>query len=285
MNSLLISPLRNGDARSAERILAHYLVEREQADRLRNASKDERKTLYTAVYDEMLRRVPDHPRLTRKHSPGLAEAAVREVMRPLLPMLNSDMRFLEIGAGSCALSIAVAPHVRRAIAYEVSNEIVKNVQLPENCCVLIGDGTSIALPDASVDFVFSNQLMEHIHPDDALAQLMEIRRVLAPNGRYLCITPNAVSGPHDVSLYFDNQARGFHLKEYTIRELSNLFKSVGFHRTHVLGYSRGFSFGIPLWLATLVESILNMLPHGIRRTIGTRWPLKAIVGIRIMGLR
>ena len=63
--------------------------------------------------------------------------------------------------------------------------------------------------------------MEHLHPDDALEQLQNIYSALVPGGIYLCITPNRLSGPQDVSRDFDMVATGFHLKEYTISELSN----------------------------------------------------------------
>jgi hypothetical protein len=59
--------------------------------------------------------------------------------------------------------------------------------------------------------------MEHLHPEDALEQLQKIRRTLARGGVYVCITPNRVNGPHDVSGLFDDEARGLHLREYSTR--------------------------------------------------------------------
>ena len=41
-------------------------------------------------------------------------------------------------------------------------------------------------------------------------------------GVYICITPNRVSGPHDVSRGFDEVATGFHMHEYTGREIRPL---------------------------------------------------------------
>ncbi len=37
----------------------------------------------------------------------------------------------------------------------------------------------------SIDLVISNQLMEHLHPDDAYDQLREVYRVLRDGGRYV----------------------------------------------------------------------------------------------------
>ena len=64
------------DPRSPDRILDHYHIEKELADRLRNSTRDERKSLYTAVYNELFQRVPDHPQLTRKRD---GDASSREV--------------------------------------------------------------------------------------------------------------------------------------------------------------------------------------------------------------
>ena len=53
-----------------------------------------------------------------------------------------------------------------------------------------------------------------MHLADAEAQLREMQRVLSPGGAYWCRTPNRVTGPHDISCFFDQVATGFHLLEY-----------------------------------------------------------------------
>ena len=83
--------------------------------------------------------------------------------------------------------------------------------------VVLSDGVSVEVPAASVTLAYSNQLMEHLHPDDALVQLRNIVRALAPGGLYVR-HPNRLTGPHDISMYFDRVATGFHLKEYTATE-------------------------------------------------------------------
>lgn len=52
-----------------EQIREYYEIEKELANRLRYASKQERRYLYSSLYDELYRRVPLHPQLTRKLSP------------------------------------------------------------------------------------------------------------------------------------------------------------------------------------------------------------------------
>ena len=135
-------------------------------------------------------------------------------------------RVLEIGAGDCALSLALAAHARQVYAVEVSREIAHTEDAPENFELLITDGRSIPVEPNSVDVAYSNQLMEHLHPDDALEQLNGILSALRPGGKYICFTPNRLLGPSDISQYFEDEvASGFHLREYSNRELRDLFKA------------------------------------------------------------
>jgi hypothetical protein len=66
--------------------------------------------------------------------------------------------------------------------------------------------------------------------DDPFEQLQNLHRALVPGGMYLCITPNRLSGPHDVPGVFDHTASGFHLKEYTVGELARIFRRVGLRK-------------------------------------------------------
>jgi tetratricopeptide (TPR) repeat protein len=53
-------PFAPQDPRPPEQIREQYDVERELADRLRAASREERKQLYTELYEELFRRIPHH---------------------------------------------------------------------------------------------------------------------------------------------------------------------------------------------------------------------------------
>ncbi len=136
----------------------------------------------------------------------------------------------EIGPGRGRLAFALAPHAARVYGVDVSEIYLPSEGRPSNFEFRLSDGIHMPFPPNTLDVVISNQLMEHLHPDDAADQLREIQRVLKPGGAYVCVTPNPINGPHDLSAYFDDLvcpiknrnyvATGLHLKEYTSRELT-----------------------------------------------------------------
>ncbi len=273
------------DRRTPEQIREHYSIAKELAGRLRNASKQERRFLYASLYDELYRRVPFHPLLARKASPAETDNVVRSQMRFLRPFLNENTIFLEVGAGDCALAVALAGMVKQVYAVDVSDEITRDLVHPPNFQLILSDGSSIPVPPGKVDVVYSNQLMEHLHPDDAFEQLVNIYRALVPGGMYICITPNRLSGPHDVSRYFDEVATCFHLKEYTTNELSSLFRRAGFSRAKVYMGGKGRYIGLPASLFFLHEALLAKLPFRLRKVIARSLPVRFMLGIRLVGIK
>ena len=154
-----------------------------------------------------------------------------------------------------------------------------------NIEVVISDGTSLPVQPGSVDVAYSVQLMEHLHPDDALLQLTNVVRAVRPGGVYICITPNRVSGPHDVSRGFDKVATGFHLREYTGREIRKMFLSAGF--THIDFYAggRGHYIRIPAALGLPAETAFERLPMVVRRTKISALVAHVLLGLNIVATR
>lgn len=264
----------------------HYDVERELATRLRTAAKDQRRSLYSEVYNELYARVPDHPQLARKAArisrAQTVQAQLRFIKRFLM---RGDSRFLEVGAGDCALALEVAKRSAWVYAIDVSSGITEGVTPPPNFNLLLSDGCSIPVPPASVDVAYSNQLMEHLHPDDADEQLINIYRALKPGGVYICVTPNRLSGPHDVSDGFDQVATGFHLREYTVSDLKNLFARAGF--TAIGSYSAIHHAYVrtPMWIVALVESGLAKLPFTRRQRIARLPIVRGILGANLVATK
>lgn len=258
-----------GDQRTIERLRSHYEIEKQLASRLREAPPKDRLKLYSEVYNDLYRQIPDHEQLQMKAN---SEATERETARQfgvLRRFIKPSDVYCEIGVGDCALAIEVARHVTKVYAIDVSETITHNPKFPPNLELVLSDGISIPVPADAVDVVYSNQLMEHLHPDDAEQQINAIYRALKPGGRYVCITPNRLSGPHDISRHFDRPATGLHLKEYTNLELQTLFKRCGFRRMGIIVSWQSFVVPsiLPVWPFTALERGLSLLPDNLQQRV------------------
>jgi SAM-dependent methyltransferase len=269
--------------RSAASLRRHYEIERELADRLRNAPRAERRVLYSQVYNELFTRVHDHPQNVRKKDPARQADLTRRQLAMLGRFLTPETVYVEIGAGDCHLAMEVAQRVKHAYAVDVSDLIAGGEGRPERFTLLISDGVGINLPDGAATVAYSNQLMEHLHPDDARDQLGEIARVLAPGGRYVCVTPHRYSGPQDVSAGFDDEATGFHLKEYTYAEIRRLFREAGLGSTTMWVAVKGHFVRVPELGMLAAEWVLGMVPRRARKWIADGVLRSAFSQVRIVG--
>jgi len=264
-------------SRSMEQLRHHYEVEKALAARLRAAPREQRLHMLTGLYEQLFREVPDHPRRTRKYSPEASRRHVMAQMRFLRRFLRPAMTVLEIGPGDCAFAFEVAKSVRQVYGVDVDAVLSRSAQPPGNFELFLSDGVSVPVPPGSVDLAYSNQLMEHLHPEDAREQLRNIFAALAPGGVYVCITPNRLNGPHDVSRYFCEEPEGFHLKEYTVTELEALFLATGFRRIAAYARTKGVCIRVPLGMIRALEALLHRVPASKRRTLANRWPLRPLL--------
>jgi SAM-dependent methyltransferase len=230
------------DSRPPERLIAHYELERQLTDRLRASSQSERSRLYAEVYSELFDSLPDHPQKTASELPA---RRVADRMRLLRPLLKPGAVYLEVGCGSAALAFAMARRAGEVFGLDVTDALIDFAAAPSNFRFVRTKGVEIPLADGSVDLAHSDQLMEHLHSDDAEPQLSEINRVLKPGGQYLCATPSRVTGPHDISVFFDEVATGLHMREYDYRSLRALFLRNGFSRVRFPLVVRGYRLATP----------------------------------------
>jgi SAM-dependent methyltransferase len=263
----------------------HYDVEHALGERLRTSSAAERRALYGEIYNELFARVPDHPQLTRKVSPEMSRRKFMAEFRLIQRFITPQTEFLEVGAGDCALSLHVAKHVRRVTALDVSDTILRDIDAPSNVRLLVFDGCELPLEPGTIDVAYSNQVIEHLHPEDAALQVAGILRSLKPGGCYVCVTPNRLNGPHDISQFFDTVASGLHMKEYTYRELDVFFRGLGFDRTRACLGVKGHFAAVPVWCAGIIEAMLSILPARMRIAIGRTPLFEKLLIIRFVAYR
>jgi SAM-dependent methyltransferase len=277
--------LKRSTKRSEEQIREHYELEKVLANKLRQASQEERINLYSSVYDELYSKISHHPRNTKKKTPKQERADIARQLAILDKFLFQDTVYLEIGPGDCRLAFEVAKRVKQVYGVDVSEVITSHSAVPNNFKLGISDGTSVPVPHGIVDFAYSNQVMEHLHPEDALEQVVNIFNAIAPGGCFLCITPNRLNGPHDISMYFDEEATGLHLKEYTYRELRRLFKKVGFSKVFSYFGGKGKYGKIPVFIPIFAETILELFPFQLRRKIADLKLFRVLIRIQLIGVK
>jgi len=115
--------------------------------------------------------------------------------------------------------------------------------------------------------VYWNDVFEHICPDEIEDYLAKIHTLLVPGGSLVTITPNWLLRPSDVTGDFcplRTEARGLHLKEYRLAEVSGLLKKTGFRRVAtplVVSKTRIFMCGSGgRWWKQLCEPLIDRLP-------------------------
>lgn len=263
-----------------------YELEKRLAERLRRATKIQRQNLYGQVYDEFFQFAAKHPGIAHQDEGPEAVTRAHQKWQLVKRFAHQDATLLEIGAGNSAFATLAASHLQTVYALEVSAHAKpEHLDLPKNIIPLLSPTGLIPLPDAAADIVYSNQVMEHIHPEDAQGQLQDIYRVLKTDGVYVCMTPNRLSGPHDISKYFDDLATGLHLHEYTITELSKLFRGVGFSAIYIYAGGKGMYLRLPFVAFTLIEIILETLPRLLSKKIARWYPVRALLGITVVAIK
>lgn len=270
------------DDRSPDRVLEHYRLERKLANRLRSATRGARLALYTEIYKELFASLPDHPQRLRQHS-DTSHVAVQ--MRKIRNEIQRQSVFLEIGCGDAALGFAAAKTAHTVYGIDVTEALVDLQAAPSNFRFLRTDGIGIPLPNAATDFAFSNQLVEHLHPEDAADHVREVCRVLKPGGRYLCITPSRVTGPHDVSCYFEYESTGLHLREYDYGTLREIFCDAGFRAISCTTWIWGHRLWLPYSLLRAVEASLLSLPPHWRARLTRPGSVQAVLGLNLIATK
>lgn len=262
--------------------LDRYALETQLARRLREASPAARQELYQSVYKEYFHHFPPDPQSRESR-----EARARNTGMLLRQVAGAGDRVLEIGAGQGDLARWLAPFVGHVTAMDVVDVRPQGEVWPENITFQLTSGTSLPVADASFDVIFCNQVMEHIHPDDALHYLQSIHAALKPGGRFVNIVPHRLDGPHDVSREHDRIAAGFHLKEYFNHELVNIYKSIGFSSCYAFVGGGGRFRKVPVMVPLLAEKVMQSvpLPWKVKRDLCHRKLVRGIIGIRLVAVK
>ncbi len=256
--------------RTIEQLENHFKVESAIAACLKQADRNERARIYRTMYDELFAKVPDHPRLTRREDPKRTAAINLVKLRLLDRFLDDATVAVELGVGDCRFSFELCKHVGFVYGVDISDQSGAGNDVPENFKLVIYDGYNLPLEKNSVDVFFSDQLIEHLHPEDLALHFQMVREILKDGGIYVFRTPHRFTGPHDISMYFCDEPRGFHLKEWTYRELLPVLRELGYRSWRSYRSVKGRPIRVPVWCFILIESALKLLPDSTRRLLAYR---------------
>lgn len=260
--------------KNSEELQKQYLFEKELAEKLKNSSKDERKNLYSQIYNDF------ENKKFETSPPQNTSKKVNYRLKLVKKFTDPTKSLIEIGAGNCNFAIEIAKYVKNVIAIDVIDSPIK--ETPENYKYIRFDGFNIPTEPKSIDIAISDQVMEHIHEDDALDQLKNIYNCIKDSGKYICFTPNKTTGPWDISRHFDNEATGLHLKEYTYQEMSTLLKKVGFKKSEFYIGFKGHYLKAPTQILILLEKLFSKIPDRLRKFLAEKCYFRILFGINVI---
>jgi SAM-dependent methyltransferase len=252
--------------RTADQLEHHFQVERAIATRLLRADRSERTNLYRSMYDELFAQVPDHPRLTRRRNETATAAVNLERVKLLRRFLHPGAAVVEFGPGDCRLAFELCRYARSVCGVDISDQRgSSHEEPPANFTHVVYDGYHVPLDEQSADVVFSDQLIEHLHPLDTAHHFGLVHRLLKDGGVYVFRTPHRLTGPHDVSRYFGDEPRGFHLREWSYAELTGVLRDAGYRSWRALYGVKGRHVLVPACCLAAAESLLRACPRGLGR--------------------
>lgn len=179
---------------------------------------------------------------------------------------NPTDRLLDIGAGAGHTAIAFAPAVRQVIAYDLTPQMLEEVERNAaargitNLETRLGAAEALPYPDASFELV-SCRLTTHHFADLALA-LSEMARVLKPGGRLIIMDTTVPEDPeldrqiNEIEVLRDPS----HVRNYPASEWQSLVERVGLSVTFMEDsyYDEGDKMDFGAWTRRIGTSPENV---------------------------
>ena len=121
---------------------------------------------------------------------GGAEFAERIVADVAAPYLGPEVDVLELGCGGGKFSAHLRKRSRRLTCADISADMLARTRAH------VGEGDDVeflqlngrdfgGVPDASIDFVYSYDVLLHLQPQNVFSYLRDARRILRPGGIFM----------------------------------------------------------------------------------------------------
>jgi len=191
------------------------------------------------------------------------DATDDRVRSVVLRRIGSGQRVLEVGTGDGQTAYMLARQGNDVLSVDVSKLALERARAmwlddsDQSLDFAFGDARQLDVASESMDWVVSENMVEHITVDDMRRHLTQVRRVLRDGGSYLLYTPSR--------LWSGRVSAGFHLHVYTLRELCALLRAHGL---------------FPLWLEPrvlhCVGRLVPLAGPGLWPVFAYEWVLQAL---------
>lgn len=260
----------------------HFVLEKKLANELRNSNLQQRRSLYMRVYNDLFTTFPE----ITHNVDATIDQRLGWQLKFLGRLFDKNKVFMEIGSGDCLLAKELTKHFKKVVAFEVADAIPFVAGTPDNFELKIFNGFDMKEEPASYDIIYSNQVFEHLHPDDTIPLLQSYHKFLKTDGHLVIVTPNRLTGPHDVSRAFCEDAEGFHLKEYTYKELKAQLQATGYKKIRgYVGHKKLGYFGLGISWLVAAEKCFNILPGFIKKRVKHSSVLFNLFGLKITAVK
>ncbi len=251
----------------------HLELEKRLTAKLLESSPADRRSIFEQCYSELYEKLP-----------WLAGAGKDSEGDRWIALLIPGCRVYEVGSGSGNLSRRLAKAGFRVNATDITTLRGGDRTDTDGVTWSVTDGVRLSeyVAGETFDAVISDQVVEHLHPDDAPTHFSEAFVILRPGGRYVVRIPHSYTGPHDVSRIFGYSSPiGMHLHEYTNREILVIAKRAGFVRIRaataipqplVPRFGPIFSHWLVLKYFEVLEVVLGVFPLSAKQKVTRHLP-------------
>ena len=155
-------------------------------------------------------------------------------------LLENRNTILDLGCGTGRITEYMADHFKAVFGTDISREMIKQgierLENIKNIDLIETDGSTLPLPDSSIDIVFSYLVFQHMKNRDMVEKnFKEVYRVLMHNGIFkVRIRTDKV----DVNKWWGGV-------EYTEQSIGKLIKEIGFD---ILRTEPVKDYGLWIWL-------------------------------------
>jgi 2-polyprenyl-3-methyl-5-hydroxy-6-metoxy-1,4-benzoquinol methylase len=245
----------------------HLIVELEVTRALLASTPQARRNAFELGYERIYRELWWFNAADDTANPGEIDVAGWRAMIGPAPR-----RVYEVGSGQGTLARALARAGYDVVATDTSRE--RGGDRDDEARLTWGETDGVNLhqfaEQGAFDAVVSDQLVEHLHPDDFATHLDSARLLLKAGGVYAFRTPHGPSGPYDSSLPFGFPvALGTHLREYSFASRAAALRSAGYRLVQTERPTRRGPVASATYLSYLVfaEARLDRLPWAARRVV------------------